>query len=343
MRIANSLVLLGGIGCAAFVCMSRFSILFPVASQSALALPITITATVPVTDTNKQPEKTISLIWVGDMVPTDNVTYNKTVFENVAPLLQNADITIGNFEGTLAKNDTAPDHAAKCDITSKTCFAFRGDQTFVDALKNAGFDFVNLANNHSLDFGKSGLTDTETTLAQNDINFVSILHQTNELTVHNIKVGILGISSSPIGHNLTDYDYISKTVTELKSRNDIVVVLFHGGAEGIDKTEVTGTEEFQGDEDRGNVELLAHTAIDTGADLVLGSGPHVLRKIEQYKNGLIAYSLGNFEGGNGKLGTKGILGKSGILKITISPQETPTYELLPISLSSNGVPNLVQN
>lgn len=278
---------------------------------------------------------TLSISFVGDMVPTENDAYNFAAFQNVAAELSTADLTIGNFEGTLA----LPERVGKCDTSSPKCFAFRGNISFVESLKTAGFDFVSLVNNHSLDFGTEGVSDTEYTLTQAGLSFVSPLNQTKEFVIKNMKVGIVGVSSGPVGHKLTDYEYIKSTVADLKTRNDFVILIFHGGAEGADKTAVPGTEEFVGTENRGNVELLAHTAIDAGADLVLGSGPHVLRKLETYNGKLIAYSLGNFVGGNKKLNTRGILGTSGILNVTLSKDTRAAFTLTSVSLSPEGVPS----
>ena len=285
---------------------------------------------IPITHT---PE-TLTLSWVGDMVPTSDSFYNATVFEHVAPYLQAPDIALGNLEGTFARSDRTP----KCFEGVKGCFVFRGTQSFASVVKEAGFDLVSVVNNHSLDYGKEGLEDTEYMLSDTGIDFISQLHPTKEIEVKGFRVGFLGIASSPPDRLINNIDFIATTVRTLKERNDIVVVIFHGGAEGPDKTLVPGVNEFQGDEDRGNVELVAHSAIDAGATLVLGSGPHVLRKVEYYKDGLIAYSLGNFVGGNGRLNTNGTLGTSGILYVTLARDSAPIYSFVSTTLSKNGVP-----
>ena len=129
----------------------------------------------------------------------------------------------------------------------------------------------------------------------------------------------------------------------MKSENDFVIVIFHGGAEGADKSTVPEKEEWVGNENRGNVALVARTAIDAGADLVLGSGPHVLRKIEIYKDSPIAYSLGNFVGAS-KLITKGVLAYSGIFTATLDKShqlrsaEEAEYDFQSILLTPDGIP-----
>lgn len=332
IHIASTLVLAAGITAA-----------FSYAAVHAISIPDFISNAVPdsILITHHTPE-TITISWVGDMVPTENDVYNAHVFDAVAPYIETSDLALGNVEGTFAGGNRYP----KCAVEQNGCFSFRGDESFLESLQNAGFDMVSFVNNHSLDFGKEGLEDTEALTDAHALPYISQLHPTREFVVKNFHIGVLGISSSPPEHLITDYEYIARTVADLKTRNDVVILIMHAGAEGADKTIVPDAVEYQGDENRGDVEKIAHTAIDAGTDLVFGSGPHVLRKIETYKNGLIAYSLGNFEGGNGKLVTKGILGTSGILNVRISKnndraitiQDTP-YTFTSISLSRDGIPS----
>ena len=97
---------------------------------------------------------------------------------------------------------------------------------------------------------------------------------------------------------------------------DLVVVSMHAGAEGSGAQHLTGADEIYYGENRGNPEAFARTAIDAGADLVLGSGPHVLRAMEFYKKRLIAYSLGDFAGYH-NFGIDGVLGISAILRVKL--------------------------
>lgn len=277
----------------------------------------------------------ITIGWVGDMVPNQDVEYNETVFLGVESQLQKPDLMIGNLEGTFA----LPDRTTKCVYLSTMCHAFAGDPSFAYALRAAGFDFVSLVNNHSYDFMREGLEDTETVLKEAGIPFVSPTQPTASITIKDKRIGILGLSSTEPAQTINDYDFITGQVMALKQTNDFVIVIFHGGAEGADKTAVPGTNEYVGSEDRGNVELMARTAIDAGADLILGSGPHVLRKIEVYNRGVIAYSLGNFVG-SGKLTTTGILGISGIMTATLEERTPTTYDFTSIQLSRDGVPSL---
>jgi poly-gamma-glutamate capsule biosynthesis protein CapA/YwtB (metallophosphatase superfamily) len=275
----------------------------------------------------------ITIGWVGDMVPSLDTIYNDNAFIEVTDLLSKPDLMIGNLEGTFAHSD----RLSKCEYLKNSCHAFRGEANFADALKNAGFDFISLVNNHSYDFGDEGLADTMAELDRVGIAYVTSEVPSKSIVVGNKNIGILGLSSTQPWKSITDIEFIKKEVMRLKSENDFVIVLFHGGAEGSDKSAVTGEEEWVGNENRGNVELVAHTAIDAGADLVLGSGPHVLRKIEKYKSGVIAYSLGNFVGAN-RLVSKGVLAYSGIFTATLKENSETKYDFQSILLSPLGIP-----
>jgi Bacterial capsule synthesis protein PGA_cap len=129
----------------------------------------------------------------------------------------------------------------------------------------------------------------------------------------------------------------------------VVVVLIHAGAEGADRDHTPyGTEHYLG-EDRGDPRAFAHAAIDAGASLVLGSGPHVIRGVERYRSHPIAYSLGNFVGYH-TLGGGGLLSESGIFRVTLSDQgallaarwiSVDLYDGLPHPERSNAAARLV--
>jgi len=280
------------------------------------------------------PKNSLSVGWVGDMVPSSDDAYNENAFAEVLPFTSEPDLMIGNLEGTFA----LPDRNSKCETLAENCHAFRGSESFALELRKAGFDFVSLVNNHSLDFGQEGLSDTEAVLDHYGIPYVSQNKPTASITIEGKSVGILGVSSTPPHIAITDYDYIAREISELKQKNDIVILIFHGGAEGADKTIVTGDNEFMGTENRGNVQEVARVAVEAGADLILGSGPHVLRKIEVQNNSLIAYSMGNFVGGM-RLMTNGLLGVSGMLSLTLSDNELNSYSVIPIKLSKEGIPS----
>jgi hypothetical protein len=320
---------------AAAVLVWRFSLL----SLSDHAVPMMVQSPAAA------PSNTLTIGWTGDMVPATDIGYDLTVLNNVTDTLEQPDLMMGNLEGTFAHAN----RTSKCLYISTMCHAFAGDPSFADTLKAAGFDFVSLVNNHSYDYGDAGLKDTEAELDRVGLPYISPDKPTTSITVKGVKIGIMGLSSTMPASTITDYAYIANTVIALKKTNDIVIVIFHGGAEGNDKTQVTGGEEYQGSEDRGNVQAVAYTAINAGADLVLGDGPHVLRKVETYKGKTIAYSLGNFVGGDGKLTTTNNLGLGGILTVTLQDPSTPAASAITspsqagftsVLLSKDGTPSI---
>lgn len=309
------------------------SIAYGVVAVSLHILPLPILTAFSIDRPVVEAPRVFTIGWVGDMVPADDA-YNQQALLGVQYLTQKPDLMIGNLEGTFASDG----RVSKCIHLTSRCHAFAGDPNFADALVAAGFDMVNLANNHAYDFGEAGLKETQVELDRVGLPYVAITTATKNLVINGSRVGVLGLSGTRPWNTVIDYDFITREVTKLRATNDVVVVLFHAGAEGADKTVVTGETEYVGTENRGNVQLLAYTAIDAGADLVLGSGPHVLRKVEWYKDRLIAYSLGNFVGGK-RLTTRGILGTSAMISVSFDAEHKPiSYTLDSVALSANGMP-----
>ena len=244
--------------------------------------------------------KSLSVIAVGDMmygtdfpsseylIPDNNPT---TLVQDVIPVFDKADLRFGNLEGCFLDGGTV---YKNCKDTTK-CYAFRTPVSYSDVLNNAGFDVVNLANNHIRDFGPPGLISTKSILEKLQIAYVGLEDRPSDtLWINGLKIGICGFSPNTGTTQIGDLEGAKKIVNSLKSKCDIVIVSFHGGAEGSKHQNVTRqTEQFYG-ENRGNVYKFAHLMIDNGADIIFGHGPHVPRAIEVYKNRFISYSLGNF-------------------------------------------------
>ncbi|MBV6496319.1 MAG: CapA family protein [Acidobacteria bacterium ACB1] len=211
----------------------------------------------------------------------------------VTPILSAADIAFGNLEGPMADSGAS----TKCRPNSTRCFAFRVPTHYGKYLKDAGFDVLSLANNHAGDFGDSGRESTRKTLDALDIKHAGSdrhTYSTTYLTVKGKKVAFIGFAHNAITPNVNDLDEAERLVRAAKKKADIVVVSFHGGAEGTDRQHVPNATEIFAGEKRGNLPAFAHRVIDAGAALVLGHGPHVMRGMELYKGHLVVYSLGNF-------------------------------------------------
>jgi poly-gamma-glutamate capsule biosynthesis protein CapA/YwtB (metallophosphatase superfamily) len=224
------------------------------------------------------------------------------------------DVVFGNLEGTLT--DVSED--VKCGGAEPgTCYAFRAPPEYANYLAQAGFTVMNLANNHSYDFGEAGQEETIEALRSAGIEPTGLPADATYVTVDGHRIAFLGFASYDYTNSLTDLEAARALIREASERADLVVVAIHAGAEGSDATHVTGEEEIYLGEDRGNAEEFSKMAVDAGADLVLGSGPHVLRGMEIYHHRLIAYSLGNFSGYH-NFTLEGVLGESVVLHVMVA-------------------------
>ena len=231
----------------------------------------------------------------------------------VTPVLSSADITFGNLEGVLVDGG---EPGKKCS-NPKACYLFRSPSRYVEHFKNAGFDVMSLANNHARDFGEEGRLASMQTLADAGLFHSGLEGDFASMRVNDLKVAVLAYAVTRNSNMLLDYELARKTVEEQAKIHDIVIVSFHGGAEGRDVTHLPFAEEEYFGEPRGDVVKFSRMAIDAGADLVIGHGPHVVRAMENYNGRLIAYSLGNFATYYG-ISVEGIKGVAPILVVTLN-------------------------
>ncbi|MBW8871092.1 MAG: CapA family protein [Leifsonia sp.] len=200
------------------------------------------------------------------------------------------DLVTGNLEQVISE-DTGYD---KCGSDSD-CLAFRSEPS--TARYFAGFDLLNMANNHTGDFGDDGYANTRANLAANGIRAVGRRDEIVCTRIGGTTVAMVGFAPYRGTNPVTDLRHVRRVVAAAAASADVVVVQAHMGAEGPDASVVApGTERMYG-ENRGDVLAFSHAAVDAGADIVLGHGPHTLRGAEFYRGRLIAYSLGNFGGG----------------------------------------------
>ena len=256
-------------------------------------------------------------------------------FDDVAKALE-ADLVMGNLEQPLT-GDTG---TSKCGSPPRpNCFAFRAPPAYAKHLKAAGFQLMNMANNHGNDHGPTGFANTQKALEGQDIQHTGAEGQITVVEVKGVKVAVVGFAPYAGLNDLNDLDAAEDIVEKAAGQADLVVVQVHMGAEGSDKVNVKpGTETFVG-ENRGDPRKFARTVIDAGADLVVGHGPHVLRGMEFYEGKLIAYSLGNFAGGGKTLSRNGRLAWGGVLKVSLTKDgEFVGGEFLSTQMNSSGVP-----
>lgn len=302
-----------------------------------LAVILFISATVLAFTSNKRAEKkaekeytptvqTVTMTAVGDCTLATDINADpngsfKSVaeslngdysyfFKNVSPIFSEDDLTIVNFEGTLSNQGTRQDKQ----------FAFRGKPEYVQILTSSSVEAANLANNHSADYGDVSLSDTIKYLNEAGVsNFIGT--NTAIRDVNGISVGLVGIDAL----DETRRQNLKMLSVRLKVLGaQLVIVSIHWGEEKATAPNDTQTE-------------LAHKAIDAGADLVLGTHPHVLQGIEKYNGKYIAYSLGNFcFGGNNNPADKDtVIYRQTFTFVDGVMQEDDNMTLIPATISGH--------
>ena len=307
----------------------------------SVILADSVSATLP--DTTVLTRKdTLTIIGVGDIMmgtnyPEDRLPPNDGSFlmRDVAPILRDADVTFGNLEGTLLDEGGTP---KRCK-DPKVCYAFRSPVRYVKNLVDAGFDMVSLANNHAGDMGDAGRDTTMAALINAGILHAGQLSMKITILVRDsIRYGLAAFAPNSNCVPLNDLKEARNLILQLDSLADIIIVSFHGGAEGAKFQHVPRAHEMFYGEDRGDVYKFAHTLIDAGADIVFGHGPHVTRGVEVYNKRFISYSLGNFCTYKG-INIAGVNGLAPIIKVFTDPSgEFIKGEITPtIQSHNNGV------
>jgi poly-gamma-glutamate synthesis protein (capsule biosynthesis protein) len=244
-------------------------------------------------------EKPITLIFVGDIMLDRGVEYMikkqgngdyRFPFLKIADELKRADILFGNLEGPISDKG----------VRVGSIYSFRNDPKTIEGLTFAGFNVLSLANNHALDYTRKALEDCLTRLSNTGIGYVGVGLTENEAfspfikKIEGIKIGFLAYTNlGPESWRATsgnsgiawlskkDMEKIKEDIETAKEKTDVLIVSLHTG------------EEYQKKPTQFQVKF-SKMAIEAGADLVIGHHPHVVQEIEKYKEGYIAYSLGNF-------------------------------------------------
>ena len=265
---------------------------------------------------------TISIIGVGDMMLGTNYPAEsylppedgKNILTPVKQIIENADISFGNLEGAILSGTGT----VKTCTNPAVCYAFKMPNHYVNYFKEAGFDVLSIANNHVSDFGETGKENTVKMLDGVGIKYAGLLkYPYTTFEKNGIKYGFCAFAPNNGTVDINDSENAAKIVKQLNSICDIVIVSFHGGAEGSSKSHLTRSDELFLGENRGNPYQFARTVIDAGADIVFGHGPHVTRAIDIYKGKFIAYSMGNFAT-YGRFNLKGICGIAPIIKLFVN-------------------------
>ena len=258
----------------------------------------------------------ITVGWGGDTTPGSMYGMppngGRALFGSLRPLLNKPDVMMANLEGTYS---TAGPSKCSGESTAN-CYAFQAPPSYAEALAWSGIDLVNMANNHSMDYLTRGFGQTKAALKKAGVAYAGPPDTVTIVHVRGLRVAVMGFSPYPWSAPLNDIPAAAKLVRRAAAEANVVIVLMHAGAEGAGEIHTPYGSEAAYGEDRGDVRAFSHAMIDAGADLVLGSGPHVIRGIERYKRHLIAYSLGNFAGWH-NFGLGGNLSLSGLLTVRI--------------------------
>jgi poly-gamma-glutamate capsule biosynthesis protein CapA/YwtB (metallophosphatase superfamily) len=279
-----------------------------------------------------QAPATVTLVAGGDVALAGEP--NGALFAHIRRFLRSADLAVANLEGTLANGGSA---RCVADVNAG-CFIFRASPRWAATLRASGFTALNVANNHALDYGQEAQAETLAALRREHLAFDGLPGQISFVRAGRVRVAIVGCAPYRWAQNLLDLPGTAQLVRKASRRADVVVVYMHAGAEGSTADHVSGSAESYLGEPRGNPAEFAHAMIDAGADLVLASGPHVLRGMEWYRGRLIAYSLGNLAATN-TLSTQGSLALSSLLRVTLDRRgRFATGSIVPLRLVGDGTP-----
>ncbi len=291
----------------------------------ALAVALTGCARAPAPRPSRPLHRPPSIVLTGDILLAGRAERlidekgSAAPFAHVADLLSSADVAVGNLECALSTRGKAADKQ----------FTFRADPRTADALSEAGFDVMTLANNHSADYGPQALSDTIGALRQAGIGAVGAGANAEGARAPTIvsagqpplRIAFAGFSNmqptsfyataTRPGTNPAPPDAIAKEVRAARGQADVVIAVFHWGNE---RSETPTARQ----------RMLAYTAADAGADLVVGHHPHVLQGFELRGHTLIAYSLGNF-----LFPSRGDRRSTMVLRYTPSTDRESSVEVIP--------------
>ena len=303
------------------------------AAQEALAAEVSASpSAAPVVSPSPTPENSVSLTlsFTGDvtLASYEGASYENSFeeyydnygdgyfFQNVRSIFEGDDLTISNLEGTFTTSTNRVDKE----------WTFKSDPSYVSILTKGGIDCVNVANNHTKDYGDESYVDTLATLDTAGIHRFGNDY-TTIVEVKGVKIGFSGIYECEEG--LGCKDQAVSNVDKLKDAGaQIIICEFHWG----DENSYTPNDIHT---------VLAEAVIDEGADLVVAHHPHVLQGIATYKGKYICYSLGNFcFGGNFYCQDKDtMIFQQTFTLVNGELQDNADYNIIPCSISTDSTEN----
>lgn len=286
-------------------------------------------------DSNKIVEKEIIITAAGDCTLGTDTNFNRStdliaavastgndyssIMRNVEGIFSEDDYTIVNLENAFT------DATVKANKGSGRVFHFKGPKEYAKILKEGKIEGVTIANNHIYDYGAEGFNDTIETLKENEIDFCGEGY--NIITeIKGVKFAFLGYQAWTSNQELKNK--IEKDINLVKSKGaKVIIPYFHWGIERENKPNADQVD-------------IARFCIDNGADMVLGSHPHVIQSLESYKGKMIVYSLGNFSfGGNSNPNDKRTFMIQMKYKFEEDELTNVEYKVIPAYISSVGYKN----
>jgi poly-gamma-glutamate capsule biosynthesis protein CapA/YwtB (metallophosphatase superfamily) len=238
----------------------------------------------------------VTLQFVGDVLLGTDYPVNNYVrpipsqLDSVKALIKGSDLLLGNYEGCFCETQLTP---LKCK-KNKACYAFKLPVSEGEFLKKMGFHYLSHANNHAYDFEPECLKSTLETFHFLGIKTSGLRNTFSRFDISGLSILVISFHASEHFNSILDLERVREKIHIHRKNADFIVVFFHGGGEGRSATKTPFGNEFFLNENRGDVRRFARLSIDSGADIVVGSGPHVIRGMEMYKGKMIAYSLGDF-------------------------------------------------
>ena len=247
------------------------------------------------------------------------------IFSKVSEEFKKADLVFGNLETILSSKDIISGNLQSNSL--------RGSESSVKSLVDAGFDVLNIANNHAMDHGTRPFLDTIDSLKSNNIKVIGISDSEENavIKIKGIKLGIIGFSLRPdqsgnkVLYSNGSKEMLLEKVKNLKPNVDYILLSLHWGNEFVN---IPSKDQIK----------LSHDLVDAGANIILGHHSHVMQGVEKYKGAIISYSLGNFVFDMWQLRTR----ISGIIDIKIE-ESGLDYEMIPVFIDSNFRPYLVDD
>ncbi len=232
-------------------------------------------------------KKYVQILFVGDLMFDRGIRYyaeqnggNDFIFDKISSILLGNDLVVANLEGPITDDKSI---SAGTAVGSTNNYFFTFDPSLAGTLFKNNIRLVNLGNNHILNFKEKGLDSTETYLSKARVDYFDapIRKRSVVKNIHGVKIAFVGYNEFSGANLENEQASVIDEIKKIRPEADLVFVFCHWGVEYESKPTDIQKE-------------LAHQFVDSGADLIIGSHPHVIQTSESYNGKKIYYSLGNF-------------------------------------------------